>query len=226
MVSAGYRDGCGVRSDGRVICWGFNGNGEAPPGPSADLFRSVSVMSGLSCGVQAADGRVACWGLGLTGVTGAVKLGYTADPVVDLEGPCWVDAGGRVGCSSTSSLSTGVPAGTFRAVAAAFEHACAIRTDDRVVCWGDNSAGQAPAGPSADSFRSVAVAQGLGAGLGGGFTCGVRSDGRVVCWGDNSHGQAPAGPSLDRFQSVVTGSATTCGVRDDGRLVCWGSRGI
>ena len=58
----------------------------------------------------------------------------------------------------------------YKAIAAGDTHTCGIRTDDRVVCWGNNDSGQAPVGPTAASFQSISA--------GYRHTCGVRSDGK------------------------------------------------
>jgi len=74
-----------------------------------------------------------------------------------------------------------------------------VRADGRVICWGNNSSGQAPPGPSADTFKSVSAGQ---YGHYYGFVCGVRTDDRVVCWGYNEVGQAPPLPRQESFTSV------------------------
>ena len=103
----------------------------------------------------------------------------------------------------------------FIAVDSGSHHACGLRADRTVACWGNNLSRQADAptgqfdavdagGRSADSSHS----------------CGLRVDGTVTCWGDNTHGQADA-PNA-RFISVSAGGGHTCGQRVDGTVVCWG----
>jgi len=88
-----------------------------------------------------------------------------------------------------------------------------------VVCWGDNDQGQAPPGPSADTFKAVAV--------GYNFSCGIRADDKLACWGRNDRGQAPPGPSSDPFKSITLSRSDddpsfACGVRMDDSVACWG----
>ena len=65
MIGAGDSHACGVRSDDRVVCWGWSGtDGAAPPGPSTEAFESVSAGYAFTCGVRA-DHRVVCWGIRL-----------------------------------------------------------------------------------------------------------------------------------------------------------------
>ena len=60
-VSAGNYGSCGVRIDGRVICWGYFGEAGPITFPSLDRFLDVSVGSGFACGLRA-DRRLVCWG--------------------------------------------------------------------------------------------------------------------------------------------------------------------
>ena len=90
-------------------------------------------------------------------------------------------------------------------------HACGLRLDGSVVCWGENPAGriEAPAG----EFQAVSA--------GGLHSCGLLTDGTVACWGDDREGQseAPAG----EFQAVSAGGLHSCGLLADGAVACWGA---
>lgn len=92
-------------------------------------------------------------------------------------------------------------------------HACAVRGDGSVGCWGDDSDGRAtsPAG----RFLQV-----TGGRL---HTCGVRSDGSGACWGRDFNGSisVPAG----RYRQLDTSFLHTCGINDAGGLACWGNNG-
>jgi hypothetical protein len=115
-------------------------------------------------------------------------------------------------------LERALQARGVRQIDAGHDHACAVLETDRVVCWGNNADGEAPATPSPFAFRLVSG--------GGSHTCGVRSDGKAVCWGDNSSGQAPSGPSGTTYKSVAAGGAHTCGIRSDDSVVCWGDNSL
>jgi hypothetical protein len=65
-------------------------------------------------------------------------------------------------------------------VAAGFDHTCGLTRFRQVVCWGDNSSGQAA--PPAGAFTQVSA--------GGLHTCGLTANGSVAYWGDNSAGEA------------------------------------
>jgi hypothetical protein len=106
------------------------------------------------------------------------------------------------------------PAVVFASVSAGDGFACGLKTDGIIVCWGDNSAGQAT--PPTGRFVSLS-ADGLLQGL---SACAVRADGTIACWGDNPEGQWT--PPTGTFASVSIGFETACGLRTDGTIACWG----
>ena len=67
------------------------------------------------------------------------------------------------------------------------DHACAIRLDNTVVCWGNDDFDQAS--PPAGTF--VDLAGGVS------HTCGIRSGGDVECWGLDTDGQARLGADIE-----------------------------
>ena len=96
-------------------------------------------------------------------------------------------------------------------------HACAVRADHTVTCWGENNLGQSD--PPRGKFLTVSV--------GIDYSCGIRVDGGITCWGGwglptnmrpfFSNTDVPAGSYL----SIDAGLAM-CGVRTDHTAYCWG----
>ena len=209
QVSAGSRHSCGLRSDGSVVCWGYNywGQADAPSGS----FTQVSAGSHHSCGLRS-DGSVVCWGYNYWGKADAPSGSFTQ---VSADGThsCGLRSDGSVVCwGDNEHGQADAPSGSFTQVSGGYAHSCGLRSDGSVVCWGDNRSGQADA-PSG-SFTQVSS--------GGNHSCGLRSDGSVVCWGDNRSGKADA-PSGSFIQVSSSGYAHSCGLRSDGSVVCWGS---
>ena len=228
-VSAGYEHSCGLRSDGRILCWGDGRNGETEP--PEGTFSAVSAGDGYTCGLRT-DGSVTCWGI--WGITYGM-------PVYDTSTHRWAES----------------PTGVFKSIATGNAHACGIKADDTIHCWGENrvsagdfsrEVGQATAPPG--TFRSISSVGSTncavttenqvvcwGAGYEGAVStvegqflsvsaghmtgCGVTKENQGVCWGDDTYGQvtAPTG----RFASVSVGQDSTCGVQMSGRIECWGA---
>jgi alpha-tubulin suppressor-like RCC1 family protein len=99
----------------------------------------------------------------------------------------------------------------YSAVSAGGQHACGLRLDGTVQCWGENRDGQSL--PPPEAFRSIST----------GFlhTCGLRADGTAHCWGDNSEGQSVS--SGEPYLAVTAGGYHTCGLKTDGHVECWGN---
>ena len=104
--------------------------------------------------------------------------------------------------------------GSFSQVSAGGFHACGLRDDGSIECWGDVS-----------PFEEVTVPDGSFSQVSGGghHACGLRDDGSIECWGSNEFGQldAPEGS----FSQVAAGGFESCGLRDDGSIECWGQVG-
>jgi probable HAF family extracellular repeat protein/uncharacterized repeat protein (TIGR03803 family)/YVTN family beta-propeller protein len=94
-------------------------------------------------------------------------------------------------------------------VSAGGNHACGVRTDGTLACWGANFAGQAT--PPAGSFMQITA--------GGSHTCALESNGAVACWG----GAAAQAPPPGAFIQISAGDSHTCGVGTDGTIACWGT---
>ena len=106
------------------------------------------------------------------------------------------------------------PAGSHSPLSAGGGHACAVQTDDTIVCWGGDFYGQSS--PPAGSYSSVSA--------GGGHTCAVRTDDTIACWGANAHGQSS--PPAGSYDSVSAGFLHTCAVRTDDTIACWGANDV
>jgi hypothetical protein len=188
-ISAASELTCGVRSDGRIVCWGFFLPYTDPPESATDWFESVSVGSEGAyptvCGVRRGDRAVVCWGRSPPfSYSGSSNLAGSFSSVsVGNAFACGVRLDGHVVCVGYYNHGRGPTepsADVFKSVSAGVDYACGLRADDRIVCWGDNSVGQAPPTPSLDRFKSVSA--------GAGSTCAVRLDDRILCWGGGGLG--------------------------------------
>ncbi len=228
-LAVGARHACALRSTGAVACWGDNEQGQLgnlaskdpqpmPQQAIASGMRSVVAGEAFACALGA-DGVVRCWGDNLKGQLGRGVISETETP-------------------AAVTASTGLD--IARVVAAGARHACAIRGDGAVFCWGDNGDGQLGVNPvstqHAISPLQVTGLQGVRAlALGDAFSCALMGDGDVRCWGSNAKGQlgteavgsgsvAPAWVELPgRARAVSAGREHACAVMGTGRAYCWGA---
>ncbi len=223
VVTGGSRHSCGILRDGTLWCWGVNVHGQLGLGDTMERLTPTRVgtdsdwseiqCGGLhSCGIRV-DGSLWCWGANAAGQLG---LGMTT---TDQPTPR------RVGSFTD-----------WRRLAAKARFNCALRMDESLWCWGDNSDGQLGTGDAMDrnapaqlpgSHRWTFVRNGPL------HTCAITTTGELHCWGNNDTGQLGTGTMMgsrtpvrvgtDSDWTVVAGGFNhTCGVRSGGAMFCWG----
>jgi alpha-tubulin suppressor-like RCC1 family protein len=120
---------------------------------------------------------------------------------------------------------------TWSKIAAGGDTTCAIRSDARLFCWGENGVSQLGKGDTKD--RDTPTPVGTAAwklvAAGGSYTCGIRTSGSLYCWGINGGGPfrstpTRVGTSTD-WLSVSVGDGHACAIRSSGSLYCWGYNG-
>jgi alpha-tubulin suppressor-like RCC1 family protein len=162
-----------------VTCWGRNDDGQLgdgtrttrrTPGPvalSGDIARLTAGQS-FSCALDVA-GVVSCWGEG--GKLGANTFTDQLTPVTTLDRVLDIDAGDL--------------------------HACAIRDDHTVWCWGDctrNRCGLDSSNAQQLVPKQVlGIANAVGISAGSSHTCVQLQGDTALCWGADSFGQLARG---------------------------------
>lgn len=118
---------------------------------------------------------------------------------------------GNIKCYGTNVNIVGSePSGGFRKVVAGFRHACAIRLNQSLVCWGEKI-GEEPQG----EFVSLA--------LGLNRSCAMRENKTVVCWGETSF-SLPESLRETFFMTIEAKRSVFCGVDIyNYSLLCWGN---
>ena len=231
QVSAGGRHTCGIRTSGRLYCWGADNLGQLGNGgvnaqrltPSQVVgggtnWTVVTTGYGHSCALRS-SGRLFCWGSDISG-----ELGNGPAVIVNQNVPVEVSDG------TTDWVS----------VSAGAEHTCARKRSGRLFCWGSDTTGQlGDGGVNVDANVPIEVAgharNWASVSVGRGHTCARRTNGRLFCWGLDDHGQlgnggtaanrtlpGRVGTAMD-WVSVTAGWRHTCGRRGSGRVFCWGA---
>ena len=125
------------------------------------------------------------------------------------------------------------------ALALGGNHACLLRANGTVACWGGNESGQLGDG---STTRRLAPTGSLGGGplavvaSGVSHACGLTVEGETRCWGSNDQGQSGGGAGGARatptpvvgaptFSTLAAGLGHTCGVTRTGEAWCWGANG-
>lgn len=149
--------------------------GDPVPPPPISGVLDVSIGGGHSC-LLTALGGVRCWGL-------------TADGRLGIG-----DGGGMLPSSLGEPQPIQVPPETvFTRLAVGNAHACALRDDGSVTCWGQNFQGQLGSGSVGGSSFSPVDVPGLSdvveLASGDRHTCALIEGGAVRCWGQGNLGQ-------------------------------------
>jgi alpha-tubulin suppressor-like RCC1 family protein len=225
-VSAGQDHACGVTSDGRIYCWGWNGFGQLGDGTITNRLHPVRVARSLrfshvdagnyhTCAVTTQK-RAYCWGENSYGQLGTRGGGRD-----------WQHA----------HLKPTVAAGglKFRQVNAGYFDTCGVSIDNRAYCWGKNGPELGSVSSGDDDFERVprlvagghafrAVDPSLA------HTCGVTISNAAYCWGvlgNLAESRTPVKVlGRLRFRQVSTGYYNACGVATDDRAYCWGGENL
>ena len=205
-VSIGREITCGLRSDGSVVCRGYDGRGLSPP-PKDERFTSIKSGYYNSCGLRS-DGVAVCWGYDGRGLPPEDERFTSMSSGFD--NTCGLRADGVAICWGTRLALP--DSERFISISSGTIHICGLRNDGFVVCRGSDTFGQSSP-PEDERFTSISTGEV--------HTCGLRADGVAVCWGYDGSGQSSP-PKDERFASISSGQNYTCGLREDGVAVCWG----
>lgn len=143
-VVVGEGHACAVSATGLVQCWGDNTFGQLGIGNLATTMSStpIDVVGVVGASKIATKSYLTC-GLFVTGGTSAVK--------------CW----GLLNATKTPTPTMIDIGGDAKAIAVGYQHACIIRGNGRVACWGLNDYGQLGDGTIVDSWAKPVDVIGL-----------------------------------------------------------------
>jgi alpha-tubulin suppressor-like RCC1 family protein len=101
-------------------------------------------------------------------------------------------------------------AGSTGVLAAGDDHACGLKNDGTIVCWGKNSTKEIK--PPSGTFTKISGGEE--------HYCGLKTDASLSCWGNNDKGQAS--PPAGTYIHVSAGGQHSCATKNDGTAICWG----
>lgn len=226
---------CAIDDGGGVVCWGDNPVGNLGNGTTTSSNRPVRV-TGLASGVTAISGggnvtteaycaildnkQVKCWGSNVYGQLGDATNTPTLVPVdVCADSTC-------------SAYLTDI-----KSVSVGREHACAIKTDGSLYCWGRGANYKTGQGNQSDYYYArvvggmsniVSVASSTA------DTCAVNSSGALYCWGYDGTVTRTTPTLVAGLATGVKAVYTTgnvnganpsprCALLSDGAAKCWGN---
>jgi alpha-tubulin suppressor-like RCC1 family protein len=225
-VSAGWYHSAGVKRDGTLWAWGYNGLGQLGDGTTTSRLSPVTVAGGGTNWLM-------------------VNGGLSHTLAIKTDGTLWTwgcNGQGRLGDGTTTNRSSpGTVAGggtTWCAASVGFNHSAGIKTDGTLWTWGGNNFGQLGDGTTTSRSSPGTVA-------GGGnnwcmvsvqclHTVAIKTDGTLWTWGGNNAGQLGDGTLTSRSSpSTVAGAGTnwcavnaggnhTAAIKTDGTLWTWG----
>jgi alpha-tubulin suppressor-like RCC1 family protein len=249
-VAAGGGHTVAIKSDGTLLAWGLNRNGQLGDGTSVDRSSPVQVGVGAS-----AVGSVISAG---EFHTAALSACSSAGAGCSLS--VWgANESGRLGDGTTveKRSPTKLTGTTWLAVSAGGSHTAAVQKDGSIWTWGRNFNGQlgdvtnlAKTIPTKlvstlASSAGTAVVKPLwiNVAAGGSHTIALLSTGAMYRWGGNSRGQlginsttdlnypgilggAGTGSDAYKYTAIATGGDHSLAIRDNGELYSWGGNGF
>jgi hypothetical protein len=230
-----------VASDGPVVGWGSDYNGQATPPDAVNgvsgTATHIAAGNAHSCAIQAGTGNVVCWGHGSSppravngydGTATDISLGYEHGCAIQAGTGivvCWGYYGwDRYGRETPPDSVNGV-SGTATDIAAGEDHSCAIQAGtDIVVCWGYDHNGEAT------PPRAVNGVSGTATDVVAAFhhSCSIQAGtGNVVCWGSDFYGEAKPPRAVNGVSGTATdisaGGVHSCAIQTGtDNAVCWG----
>ena len=124
-----------------------------------------------------------------------------------------------------SSLFTTLPSYADTRISVGDHHACVIRADDTVLCWGNSNSPEETLYPEG-KFTQVSVNK-LGKG-----SCGLRTDNTISCWGGEiANIPVPSGKfiQVNFDQHLVdyrSDPYSACAIRlENNKIICWDTSG-
>jgi len=200
---------CGIDGSGTAFCNSSNAIPVPLTVPSGEAFSMFSVGLYFACGLRVQTGSILCWGYpgddscawadpvtgqldAPAGEFGSVSSGRFSSCAIEKSGKarCWGAGDARddpnLACKDVlQNFGQSIPPdGTFRSISVGSNHACGVKTDGTVACWGagttdegceDTGENCRQSRPPTGKFDQVSV--------GNYHSCAMTAERKVKCWG-------------------------------------------
>ena len=214
-IAAGDAHGLALRSDGTVVAWGQNSDGQCDV--PAGTFEVIGAGADFSLAIRT-DGSIAAWGKDTQGQVShaprgndfvAVDGGEFFAVALRADGSIVAWGNNRWGQVSDAPGDKG-----FVAVVAGDDHAVALRSNGSLVSWG--YWGGTEDMPITGTYTDISA--------GGGYSLALKNDGSLVWWGTDVYefGLAHV-PTGNDYARVVAGYVHGLALKKDGSAVGWGA---
>jgi len=226
-IETGDYHTCAKMTNGYIMCWGKNENGQLGNGNVSSSMTPVSVNglgidnNSLAAGsehtcVISNFGTVKCWGYNNCGQLGNGTYAQSSSPI------------------AVNGIDGGIVA-----ITAGFYHTCALSVIGTVKCWGNNAAGQVGNARAKIVLIPVTVnnlnSQMRDVSAGYRHTCALTNGGAAKCWGAYGYGQLGDGTKSNYeipvtvsglssgTVAIATGNEFACALTAGGGVKCWGA---
>ncbi len=146
------------------------------------------------------------------------------------------DAGGQVSYAVRTVFVYSTSAGDWTQVSAGKGHTLALKSENTLWAWGDNTYGQLGNGSQVNRSFPVQINSGVGwssVRAGAEYSLALKTDGTLWAWGRNNMGQLGDGTTIDRNTPVQVGTDNTwvkmaagfghsLAIKNDHTLWAWG----
>ncbi|MDI9336809.1 MAG: T9SS type A sorting domain-containing protein [Alphaproteobacteria bacterium] len=215
----------GLKQDGKVIGWGYNGSGQTNVPSTLNDVVQIAAGALFSLALKS-DGTVVGWGSNSehqlnvpSGLKDVIQIATGNSFCLALKSD-----GNVVSWGANSLPFIRVPSGLTNVIqiAAGYQHAVALRADSTVEVWGTN---RPPKLNKPSNLKNV-----IQISSGYDHVLALKSDSTVVAWGSDGSGQTNIPVGLKNIVQVVAGEYHSLALTNDNlnntyttKIVGWGA---
>ena len=235
-IASFYAYNCGIGTDDKPYCWGYNREGGIGDGTTADRRVPTAALQGQAT-ATIKDLDVGYYHTCMIGSDDRMYcMGYNAQYQIG-------DGTNTRRTSAVSVVNGDNSSGVWSQVSNGGYHTCGMDMSGNVYCWGSGSGGSQGDGSTGTNQTPTSIIAGQGTATykqlatGGFHTCGIGSDDQAYCWGTGQAYRLGVGNETDyssprtvdvtggppAFKQLSSGHYSTCGIGTDDRIYCWGA---